>query len=120
MPEPMTCSSFFRNLSAGLFCLALWTAPSLMAQDPRPEVPLPLGVPRPGPTNEAPYAPQPIVQGGIVIPLYPPDSPQLDARRIREAEHYNLSKSVAGRISWITNIHNPSIEVHTVEGGLRC
>jgi acetyl esterase/lipase len=43
---------------------------------------------------------------------------QLNASRVREAEHYNLSKSVAGRISWITNIHNPSIEVHTVEGGL--
>jgi len=118
MPDLMTCSSFFRNLSACLCCLALGTAPSLVAQAPRPELPLPLGVPRPGPTNEAPYAPQPIVQGGIVIPLYPPDSPQLDARRIREAEHYNLSKSVAGRIGWITNIHNPSIEVHTVEGGL--
>src|SRR6185503_1517118 len=77
-----------------------------------------LNVPTPGPTNTSAYAPQPILQGGIVAPLYPPDSPQLNKSRLREAEYYNLSKAVPGRISWITNIHNPSIEVHTVDGGL--
>ena len=77
-----------------------------------------LNVPAPGATNSSPYAPQPILQGGIVVPLYPPDSPQLNKSRLREAEYYNLSKAVPGRISWITNIHNPSIEVHTVDGGL--
>src|SRR5688572_15754569 len=77
-----------------------------------------LGVPQPGGTNEGPYAPQPILQGGVVVPLYPPNSPQLNKERVREAEYYNLSKAVPGRISSITNIHNPSIEVHTVEGGL--
>jgi acetyl esterase/lipase len=96
--------------------LLCWGSQSLGAEVP--ELPAPLAVPRPGPTNSEPYAPQPIVQGGIVIPLYAPDSPRLRTDRIREAEHYGLSKSVAGRISWITNIHNPSIEVHTVEGGL--
>src|SRR5688572_31644197 len=77
-----------------------------------------LSIPAPGPTNDAPYAPQAILQGGIVLPLYPPDSPQLNQQRVREAEHYNMSRAVPGRISSITNIHNPSIEVHTVEGGL--
>jgi hypothetical protein len=38
----------------------------------------PLNVPRPGPTNDLPYAPQPILQGGIVLPLYAPDSTQLN------------------------------------------
>lgn len=52
------------------------------------------------------------------MPLYPPGSPFLKAQRVREAEYYNLTKAVPGRISWITNIHNPSIEVHTVEGGI--
>src|SRR5262245_18103353 len=75
-------------------------------------LPAPLGVPKPGPTNEAPYAPQPILPGGVVIPLYPPDSPQLNTPRLREAEQYNMSKAVPGRISSIVNIHNPSIEVH--------
>jgi hypothetical protein len=70
------------------------------------------------PVNRAPGVPQPILQGGIVVPLYPPDSPQLKKERLREAEYYNVSKAVPGRISWITNIHNPSIEVHPVEGGL--
>jgi dienelactone hydrolase len=77
-----------------------------------------LNIPAPGPTNGASYAPQPILQGGIVVPLYAADSPQLNKSRLREAEYYNLSKAVPGRISWITNIHNPSIEVHTVDGGL--
>jgi endo-1,4-beta-xylanase len=83
-----------------------------------PSIPPALGVPMPGPTNDAPYAPQPIVQGGIVIALYPPDSPLLKHERLREAEQYNLSKSVPGRINSIVNIHNPSIEVHTVDGAI--
>ncbi|MFM8878287.1 MAG: alpha/beta hydrolase [Verrucomicrobiota bacterium] len=111
---------FYRWLSHLSSCaLVLWVliaGSSPMAQTP--EMPAPLGIPKPGPTQDGPYAPQPIVQGGIILPLYPPDSPKLHANRVREAEHYNLSKSVPGRISWITNIHNPSIEVHTVEGGL--
>src|SRR5882757_10494071 len=52
------------------------------------------------------------------MPLYPPDSPHLKKERVREAEQYNLSKAVPGRINSIVNIHNPSIEVHTVEGGI--
>ncbi|MBI1840011.1 MAG: alpha/beta hydrolase fold domain-containing protein [Verrucomicrobia bacterium] len=78
----------------------------------------PLGIPQPGPTNDAPYSPQPILPGGIVIPLYPADSPAIKQERAREAEQYNMSKAVPGRISSIVNIHNPSIEVHPVEGGL--
>lgn len=83
-----------------------------------PALPAPLGVPKPAPTNDAPYAPQPILPGGIVVPLYPASSPFLKTEHVREAEYYNLSMAVPGRISWITNIHNPSIEVHTVEGGI--
>jgi endo-1,4-beta-xylanase len=81
-------------------------------------IPAALGVPRPGPTNDAPYAPQPILQGGVVVPLYPAGSPLLKTDRVREAEQYNMSKAVPGRIGSIVNIHNPSIEVHTVEGGI--
>ena len=81
-------------------------------------VPPALGVPKPGITNDAPYAPQPILQGGVVIPLYPADSPLLKRDRVREAEQYNMSKAVPGRISSIVNIHNPSIEVHRVESGI--
>jgi hypothetical protein len=83
-----------------------------------PPVPPALSLPAPGPTNDAPYSPQPILQGGIVIPLYSADSPHLNHGRVREAEQYNFSKAVPGRINSIVNIHNPSIEVHTVEGGI--
>jgi len=102
------------------FCLSI----SILAQDtatpsrePGP-IPAPIGVPASAPTNDAPYAPQPILQGGIVIPLYPFDSPHLNHDRVREAEQYNLSKAAPGRINSIVNIHNPSIEVHTVDGGI--
>ena len=107
-------------------CFFLIPAVSVLAQESAksstasalPSIPPPMSVPAAGPTNDAPYAPQPIVQGGVVITLYPPDSPHLKAERIREAEVYNMSKAVPGRINSIINIHNPSIEVHTVEGGI--
>jgi len=72
----------------------------------------------PGPVTDGPYMPQPILQGGLVLTLYPPGSPYLKMDRVREAEQYNMSQTVAGRISSIVNIHNPSIEAHFVEKGL--
>jgi endo-1,4-beta-xylanase len=81
-------------------------------------LPAPMGIPRPGPTNDAPYAPQAILPGGVVLTLYPSSSPFLNKARVREAEQYNMSRSVPGRVNSIVNIHNPSIEVHTVDGGL--
>jgi acetyl esterase/lipase len=81
-------------------------------------VPAPLGVPAPGPVTDQPYAPQPILQGGVVIPLFPPGSTNLNLKRVREAEVYSLSRGTPGRIQSIVNIHNPSIEVHTVGGGM--
>jgi len=50
--------------------------------------------------------------------LYPPNSPFLKQERIKEAEVYNMSQSVPGRVSSIVNIHNPSIEFHPVERGI--
>jgi endo-1,4-beta-xylanase len=81
-------------------------------------LPPPLGIPQPGPSTGSPYAPQPILQGGVVVPLYPADSSWIKKDRVGEGEQYNLSKAVPGRINSIVNIHNPSIEVHTVEGGI--
>jgi endo-1,4-beta-xylanase len=83
-----------------------------------PPLPAPLSIPSPAPVTDAPYAPQAIVPGGIVVPLYPPGSPKLKADRVREAETYSLSQAVPGRISSIVNIHNPSIEIHPVERGI--
>jgi acetyl esterase/lipase len=81
-------------------------------------LPAPLGVPKPGPTSDAPYAPLPVLPGGVVVTLYPPGSPFLNGKRVHEAEQYNMSQSVPGRINSIVNIHNPSIEVHTVDRSL--
>jgi endo-1,4-beta-xylanase len=93
-----------------------------LAQDvgrpPLPPLPAPSGVPKPAAASDQPYAPQPILQGGIVVPLFPPGSPHLNQKRVREAEQYNMSRNVPGRISSIVNIHNPSIEVHLVDGSL--
>jgi endo-1,4-beta-xylanase len=62
--------------------------------------------------------PKPILQGGIVLTLFPPDSHYLNTNRINEAEVYNMSHDVPGRIQSIVNIHNPSIEVHLVDRSL--
>ncbi|MGD1069622.1 MAG: alpha/beta hydrolase fold domain-containing protein [Bryobacteraceae bacterium] len=99
-----------------LWTLALTAASAQNVQLPR--LPAPLNVPKPGPQTDAPYAPQPILQGGVVIPLYPPGSPYLKMDRVREPEQYNMSQTVPGRINSIVNIHNPSIEVHTVDAGI--
>jgi acetyl esterase/lipase len=83
-----------------------------------PALPSPQGVPAPGPVTDGPYAPTSILPGGVVVTLYPADSPHLNKARVKEAEQWNMSKSAPGRVSSIVNIHNPSIEVHTVDRGI--
>jgi acetyl esterase/lipase len=83
-----------------------------------PPLPAPLGVPQPGPATDAPYSPLPILPGGVVVTLYPPGSSYLNKEHVREAEKYYLSKDAPGRVNAIVNIHNPSIEVHTVDAGI--
>lgn len=93
---------------------ALLMAPGLaLAQ--LPPLPEPLDIPSAGPATSGPYAPQPIVRGGIVVPLYPPDSPLLNQHRISEPEKYTMSEDVPGRINRIDNVHNPSIEIHKAD-----
>ncbi|MEO8078820.1 MAG: alpha/beta hydrolase fold domain-containing protein [Acidobacteriota bacterium] len=100
------------------------TAPAAAPAAPRPPTsvlgatPAPLGVPRPGPVTEKPYAPQPILPGGIVVPIYPATSALLKADRLTEAEVYNMTGGVPGRIASIVNIHNPSVELHRVPGSM--
>ncbi len=88
------------------------------AQAPLSPLPKPQAVPAPGPVTDAPYAPTAILPGGIVVTLFPPGSPYLKAGKVREAEVYNMSQASPGRVSSIVNIHNPSIEIHTVERGI--
>ncbi len=92
-------------LSTGI---SLVTAETTTA--PLPPLPAPMGLPTPGPKTDAPYAPQAIVPGGVVIPLFPPDSPYLNADKIREPEEYHTYDPE--RLGYIIHIHNPSIEFH--------
>jgi endo-1,4-beta-xylanase len=61
--------------------------------------------------------PKPLMPGGVVVTLFPPGSPYLKADRVHEAEQYNMSTTVPGRIDSIVNIHNPSIEFHPAAKG---
>lgn len=83
-----------RRTAVGVVTL-LWTCTAVFAQAP-------------------PEAPKPILAGGLVVPLYPPDSPLLKQDRVREAEVYTMSSAVPGRVNSIVNVHNPSIELHRV------
>jgi acetyl esterase/lipase len=83
-----------------------------------PPLPAAQALPKPAETTDAPYAPQTILPGGVVVPLYPKGSKFLKADRVHEAEQYNMSQSVPGRINSIVNIHNPSIEFHPVDASL--
>jgi endo-1,4-beta-xylanase len=96
-------------------CVLIGTAAVAQEKAPLPPIPAPQAVPKPGPDKGRPYAPQAILPGGIVVPLFAPDSPYLKADKLHVAEVYNMSGAVPGRISSIVSIHNPSIEVHLVE-----
>ena len=85
---------------------------STSAAEALPPLPPAMNIPKPGPVTDAPYAPQPILPGGVVVTLFPPGSPYLKAEKVREAEVYNMNGAAPGRIASIVGIHNPSIEFH--------
>ncbi len=59
------------------------------------------------------FKPAQIMPGGVIIPLYPPDSAFLNKSRISEPEKYNSTfEKKPDHIVNVLNIHNPSIEVH--------
>lgn len=99
--------------------VALLVAPGLAhGQASLPPAPDPQWIPAPAAATSGPYAPQPILPGGVVVALYPPDSPMVKADRVKEAEVYNMMRGVPGRIQSIVNIHNPSIEFHPADPGI--
>ena len=95
--------------------ILIGTAATAEEKAPLPPLPPPQSVPRPAPDTGQPYVPQAILPGGIVVPLFAPDSSYLKADKVHVPEVYNMSQTVHGRISSIVSIHNPSIEVHMVE-----
>lgn len=103
-PRPLSRAAIFAVLAAAL------------SAAPLPPLPAPQGVPAPGPRTAAPYAPLAVLPGGVVIPLYPPDSAYLKADKIVEAEVYQ--NWGPGTVGAVTSIHNPSIEFHAGNGRL--
>src|SRR5258708_2887338 len=98
--------------------VAVSLAAPALAQAPLPPVPAPQNVPKPGQAaTKSTYMPQALLPGGIVVPLFAPDSPLLNPKRTREAEVYTMDPVVPGRVQFMVNIHNPSIEVHLAGGG---
>ncbi|HEY2342023.1 MAG TPA: hypothetical protein VGH90_03285, partial [Chthoniobacteraceae bacterium] len=65
----------------------------------------------------APFVPEPILPGGIVLSLFPPDSPHLKKDRISEPEKLNTQGGGNGKTTNVINIHNPSIEAHPLDAG---
>ena len=63
----------------------------------------------------APVAPQPLVPGAKVIALWPADSPKL--KHADQKEALTFYKDQADHIMRVTNINNPSIEVHLAPAG---
>jgi endo-1,4-beta-xylanase len=104
-------------VSALLSSLApLFAAENAAASAELPPLPAPIGVLKPGPKTDAPYAPQALVPGGVVLPLFPPDSPYLNREKITEPETYHMWGP--SRVGALTSIHNPSIEFHAGDGQL--
>ena len=99
MPPPPTVLR--RSLVLGLILVSaghLPAADAVLAPPPGPQ-----GMLTPGPKTDAPYVPLPLVPGGQVIPLYPPDSPYLKADKIREPEEYHSYSP--GSLGYIIHIH---------------
>ena len=75
-----------------------------------------IAVSTPAFVQDKPFTPQAVVTGGLVVPLYPPDSPLLKKERLTEPEVVTLSTTGAGRINSIVNVHNTTIELHRAGG----
>ncbi len=104
---------FKSSIPLSLLCLLAVSCIACVFQVPNLSAAVPQLIPQAAEATDAPYQPQAISPGGIVIPIYAPDSTFLNQTRVKEAEVYTMH-DVPGRIHNIVNVHNPSIEVHTV------
>ena len=102
-------------MAIGSVMCAAVAASAAQTQARLPAAPEASWIPSPAPATTAPYAPQPILPGGVVVTLFPAGSPMLKGDRVREPEVYNMMRGVPGRIQSIVNIHNPSIEFHPAD-----
>lgn len=106
------CAILTSQIGKSIFAAGLLFSATIQAVDI--DAHKPQMIPQAAEASDSPYQPQAIAPGGIAIPIFPPDSPFLNSKRIHEAELYTMHHQVPGRIHNIINVHNPSIEVHTV------
>lgn len=64
----------------------------------------------PATSAKSPQPPPPLVPGATVVPLWPPNSPTL--KNFDQQEAVTYAKNDPTRIVHVTNINNPSIELH--------
>jgi acetyl esterase/lipase len=91
-------------------------ADAAVAAAPLPPLPSPV-IPSAGAKTDAAYAPLPLAPGGVVIPLFPPDSPYLNKAKVTEPEKYNFYEP-PNKGLYLTGIHNPSLEFHAGDAAL--
>ncbi len=65
----------------------------------------------------APLPPAPLIAGETVVPLWPAGSPMLkpDTPGFDQPEKLGPTDGTPGRVAGVTNVHNPSIEVHLAD-----
>ena len=73
-------------------CALIGGAAIAQTKAPLPPLPAPQAVPKPATDTGQPYAPQSILPGGIVVPLFPSNSPYLKADKIHMPEVCKMSQ----------------------------
>ncbi|HUR59554.1 MAG TPA: alpha/beta hydrolase fold domain-containing protein [Opitutaceae bacterium] len=109
----MSLATPYRACGLLMILLVASSAPGADATSAPPPLPPPANIPKAGPVVNGIYQPQPILPGGVVVPLFPADSPYLKKEKLGEPEVYGMNGSMPGRIASIVGIHNPSIEFHS-------
>jgi endo-1,4-beta-xylanase len=65
--------------------------------------------------SSVPLMPKPLTLNAVVMPLWPPGSPMLNASKAAtQEEKFSITEDVPTRIRQVVNVHNPSIEVHLI------
>ena len=71
-------------------------------------------------TPRVPFRPEPILPGGVVLPLFEPKSELLVQARLHEPERYNHrdpKASPSDPVRTVVGVHNPSLEAHILPPG---
>ena len=66
-------------------------------------------------SSPVPLLPKPLTLNAVVMPLWAPGSPMLNASNAAtQEEKFSITEDVPTRIRQVVNVHNPSIELHLI------